>query len=279
MRSTYYSAAWTDSGCLDCGHEHETLADAASCIPSAGGYVVGIENGVMRSLRTEEESEFQSVIHSSKKPAAYTPAPAAASAEQGSRDSVYAVMTRIRVVDHWTWATWMCFDTYTQAMAHARKGDKVVRFSSEEWAALKQQKWAAGVSQHTDAALPIRMNVARETPPSRVDGEPLVEFVLRLLSAHGVDDAEPISDVNHGSVDPAGLLPIKGQKGGSLTSESDKQTSMIEIPTFMARLILSRLSESEIGQLERMCDDDIPALLNALRNRSQTVTKEKSRCH
>lgn len=223
MRSTHYSAAWTDSGCLlDCGHEHETLADAASCIPSAGGYVVGIENGVMRSLRTEEESEFQSVIH-------------------GTSSSISGT-------------------------------GEVVRFSSEEWAALKQQKWAAGVSQHTDAALPIRMNVARETLPSRVDGEPLVEFVRRLLSAHGADDAEPISDVNHGSVDPAKLLPIEGQKGRSLTSESDKQTSMIEIPTFIARLILSRLSESEIGQLQS-------ALLNALRNRSQTVAKEKSKCH
>jgi hypothetical protein len=63
MKSTYYSAAWTDSGCLlSCGHEHETLVEAASCIPCARGYVVGIENGVMRSLRTEEESEFQSVI-------------------------------------------------------------------------------------------------------------------------------------------------------------------------------------------------------------------------
>jgi hypothetical protein len=70
-----YSAAWIDSGCLlGCGHEHETLMEAASCIPCAGGYVVGIEGGVMRSLSTEEEAEFQSVIrnHPSSKPAPYT---------------------------------------------------------------------------------------------------------------------------------------------------------------------------------------------------------------
>jgi hypothetical protein len=279
MKSTYYSAAWTDSGCLlSCGHEHETLVEAASCIPCAGGYVVGIENGVMRSLRTEEESEVQSVIHSRKKPAPYTTAPAAASAEQGSRDPGYAVMTRIRVVDYWTWATWMCFDTYAQAVAHSRKGDKVVRFSSDEWAALKQQK-CAEQPQQTDTAPPIHMNSARESLPARGEGETLVEFVLRLLSAHGLDQhAEPISDVKHGSVVPAGPIPIKGQKDGSLTSESDKQTSMIETPASMARLILSRLSESEIAKLTRMRENDIPALLNALRDRSQTVANNKSRC-
>jgi len=63
MKSTYYSAAWTDSGCfIVCEHEHETLVDAVSCIPCAGGYVVGIRNGVMRSLSPKEESEFQALM-------------------------------------------------------------------------------------------------------------------------------------------------------------------------------------------------------------------------
>jgi hypothetical protein len=263
MRSIYYSAAWTNSGCLlGCSHEHETIVEAASCIPCAEGYVVGIENGVMRSLSTEEESDFQSVI---RDPSTYPPpytAALATSAQQPSRDPGYAVMTRFRVVDHWTWATWMCFDTYAQALAHARKGDTVVRFSSEEWAALRQQ---------TDAAAPILVNAARQTLPSRVEGEPLVDFVLRLLSADGLDHAESISGVEHGSAEPAGPIPTKGRKDGRSTSESDKQTPMIETPSDMLRLILSRLSESEIGQLEGMCDDDIPALLKAFRNRSQTV--------
>jgi hypothetical protein len=56
----HYSAAWTDSGLLlACSHEHETIREADSCIPCAGGYVVGVENGVMRSLTAEEEAEFQ----------------------------------------------------------------------------------------------------------------------------------------------------------------------------------------------------------------------------
>jgi hypothetical protein len=261
MSLIYYSAAWTEYGCLVCcWHEHKTVGEAATCIPCAGGYLVGVKNDVMRSLRPEEEPDFQSAIqnHPSGKPAPHITVPAAASAEQASSDSGYAVMTRIWVVDHWTWATWMCFDTYAQAVAHARKRDKVVRFSSEEWAALKQQKWAKQ-PQQTDAVPAIHMNAARETLPSRVEGEPLVEFVLRLLSA----------------LDPAGPIPNEGQR---LTSESDKQRAMIETPTYIARLILSRLSESEIAKLARMRENDIPALLNALRDRSQTVASNKSRC-
>jgi hypothetical protein len=43
MKSIHYSAAWTDSGfLLGCSHEHETIVDADSCIPCAGGYVVGV---------------------------------------------------------------------------------------------------------------------------------------------------------------------------------------------------------------------------------------------
>jgi len=63
MTSIYYSAAWTECGCLiNCWHEHETVVEAASCIPCAGGYVVAVENGAMRSLTGVEESEFQCAI-------------------------------------------------------------------------------------------------------------------------------------------------------------------------------------------------------------------------
>jgi hypothetical protein len=161
-------------------------------------------------------------------------------------------MTPIWVVDHWSWATWMCFDTFAQAVAHARKGNKVVRFASEEWAALKQQECAAQ-PQQTEATPPTLMNAVRESLSARGEVETFVDRVLRLLDAYGLDQhAESISDAKSGSVDDS-------------TSESNKQTSMIE-PAFMDRLILSRLSELEIGQLERMCDDDIPALFNAFRN-------------
>ena len=146
MKSIYYSAAWTDSGfLLGCSHEHETIVEADSCIPCAGGYVVGVENGVMRSLTTDEEAEFQRVHYAprSDKPAVET---TLAAPTEGAFDPRYAIMTPIWVVDHWTWATWMCFDTYAQALAHARRGSKECVFESPEWAALKQQEWAAAAA-------------------------------------------------------------------------------------------------------------------------------------
>ncbi len=38
--------------------------------------------------------------------------------------SGYAVMVRVRLVDRWAWTTWMRYDTYEQAAAHERAGDK-----------------------------------------------------------------------------------------------------------------------------------------------------------
>ena len=68
MDRIFYFAAWTDSGCLlGCFHEHATPSEAAVCIDSAGGYVVAVENGVLRALTAEEESQFQSAVDASKK--------------------------------------------------------------------------------------------------------------------------------------------------------------------------------------------------------------------
>jgi hypothetical protein len=239
----YYSAAWTECGCLiSCWHEHKTALEAAPCIPRAGGYVVGVENGAMRSLTAEEESEFQCAVpsHSTDNPAVETTP--AAPAEAAVSDPGYAVMTRIRVGDGWTWTTWMRFETYAEAAAHAREGNKVARFRSSEWAALRQQ---------TEVASPIVINAPRESLPPRGEGETLLEFVLRFLSAYGfAQHAEPISDVKHGLIN----------------------TDMID-------LVLSRLSESETSELERMYAEDKHALVEALGNRFRTVLKPKGGCH
>jgi hypothetical protein len=223
----------------------------------------------MPSLKPEEEAEFQSVIRGRPTEKHLTPS----SAEQESRDSGYVVMTRIRVVDHWTWTTWMCCDTYTQAVAHAGKGDKVVRFSSDEWASLRQQKWAEQ-PQQPDTAPAIHTNSARETLPSRLNGEPLVEFVLRLLSELGLDQhAESISDVKRSSINPADPLPFESKQDDRLTSESYEQTSIIETPVDMVGLVSTRLNESEISELERIHGKDLRALLKVRQNQSQTVIK------
>lgn len=217
------------------------MAEAASCIPRASGYVVGVENGAMRSLTAEEDSEFQCAVpsHSTGNPAVEsTPT---APAEAAVSDSGYAVMTRIRVGDDWTWTTWMRFETYTEAAASAREGNKVVRFRSPEWLALRL---------HSEPASPIVMKTARGSIPPRGEGETLLEFVLRFLSAYGFPQQdEPTSEVKVGLIN----------------------TDMID-------LVLSRLSESETRELERMYAEDEHALLEALGNRLGAVLKPESEC-
>jgi len=127
----------------------------------------------MRSLTAEEESQFQSVIRgdSADKPAPdITVQPSA----EASRDSGYAVMTRIRVGNGWTWTMWMRFETYAEAVAHARKGNRVVRFRSPEWTALLQI---------AEPASPSVRDMPQENLLPRGEGETLLEFVLRFLAA------------------------------------------------------------------------------------------------
>lgn len=67
MSSTYYFAAWTDSGCLlGCDHEHQTVTSAVACIACAGGYVIAVEKRVLRALTDGEEEEFQRAMYGSK---------------------------------------------------------------------------------------------------------------------------------------------------------------------------------------------------------------------
>jgi len=87
MRSTYYSAAWTECGCLiTCWHRHRTVSGAAAGIRTAGGYVVAVSSGVMRSLTVAEEADFRGTrrSHPGHNPALET---LPAQKEEGSRRS------------------------------------------------------------------------------------------------------------------------------------------------------------------------------------------------
>jgi hypothetical protein len=60
----FYFAAHTDGGCLiGCSHTHHTVTSATACISSAGGYVLAIENSVLRVLTAEENAEFEFAMH------------------------------------------------------------------------------------------------------------------------------------------------------------------------------------------------------------------------
>jgi hypothetical protein len=243
MSSTHYSAAWTDSGfLLSCSHEHKTVTDAASCIPCAGGYVVGVENTVVRALMKAEEPEFQCAISSRS-----TDNPAVETIPRVSSDALvsdpgYAVMVRIRAVDHWNWTTWMRFGTYGEAAAHAREGNKVVRFQSTDRVALRQQ---------SEPAFPIGMNSPRDSLLAQSEKETFLELVLRFLTAYGFPQhPEPVSAVKDGVPD----------------------TGMIDS-------VLNRLSEGGRRELERVCSEDRNVLLEAVANRLSTVQTFQSGCH
>jgi hypothetical protein len=88
MSSTFYFSAWTDSGCLlGCDHEHQTVTSATACISCAGGYVVAVENGVLRALTDAEEVEFQHAMYGSK----------VESTEQVTSKGVLTILLTIRI--------------------------------------------------------------------------------------------------------------------------------------------------------------------------------------
>jgi hypothetical protein len=174
MRSIYYAAAWTECGRhMSCRHQHRTVSEAVPCIRKAGGYVVAVDAGGMRSLTPEEEAEFRCarIQPCSGPPMVHATSPV----ENGQTigESAYAVITRIRVGNHLKWTTWMCFETNAEAEAHRRDGDFVVRFGSSEWTALLQ---------NCEPDLQTAISAERKSPPHRGKGETLVEFVLRFLT-------------------------------------------------------------------------------------------------
>ena len=165
------SIHYCECGCrISCDHSHGRVREAVACIRTAGAYVVAVDAGTMRSLSVSAEAQFQFSVHNS--PAHKDVADVISRAKP--IDCRYAVMTRIWAGNHWTWTTWMCFETYRKAYAHARKPDRVVRFRSAEWQALRQQ---TAVSPSSDYC-------ADDAFPLKAVSETLVEFVLRLLEIY-----------------------------------------------------------------------------------------------
>jgi hypothetical protein len=202
MSSIHYCAAWTECDCLvSCGHFHDGVGEAVTCIPMAGAYVVAIDANVMRALNVTEEGEVQGTIHisTSDSPAVDTPAIAACTAI----DSRYAVMTRIKAGDHWRWTTWMCFGTYAEASAHAREGDKVVRFRSAEWQELRRQR----------AVVPPGHVCAGAHLLPQFEDETLVEFVFRMFSTFELEKKpDPGSKIQRESIFSEGIQDRERRK-------------------------------------------------------------------
>lgn len=67
MKHIWYNAAYTEGECLiACNHEHQTVIAATACISWTAGFVVGVENGIIRALDDAEEIAFQDAMYGSK---------------------------------------------------------------------------------------------------------------------------------------------------------------------------------------------------------------------
>lgn len=237
----HYFAAWTDSGCLlGCSHEHLTVSEAAACISFAGSYLVAVDKGVLRALTDEEEAEFQRANSATRterltaKPPQY-------------EISGYAVMVRVKFVAGWGWTTWMRYDTYKQAAAHARQGNKVVRFGSPEWVAL---------CRHVEPVLSVATNATARMRKHRQPAETLVEFLLRLL--------RPGFGGTY-SADKERSTPARGERN-ELENASE---SLIE-------RVLDWINGWEVKMLQRLHSLQMPRQLEGLRTRIRKALKHET---
>ena len=181
--------------------------------------------------------------------------------------SGYAVMVRVRLVDRWVWTTWMRYDTYEQATADKRRGDKIVPFGSAEWTALRYSG---------EPSLPPHTNPHR-TSQHRRNGETLVEFVFRFLSEYGFDQ-RPTHSPNAGArVRPAGFEDLGSHPGCISGTTFDKQIVVIKTLADVVQRVRSWPGESEIRELERIQTTGVLVWSEALRNRFHEVPKQKAR--
>ncbi len=180
--------------------------------------------------------------------------------------SGYAVMVWVRFVDQWVWRTWMRYETYEQAEAQKREGDKIARFGSAEWLALRQ---GAQPAQPPSAA-------ANRTSQHRCKWETLVEFVLRFLRGYGFERPRHSSHATR-DLEPAGFEDVVGHSGQISGTACDEQTVGVETHPDIVHRVLSWLGDWEISDLERMQTMRAPVRWGALRNRFPSVPNRKGR--
>lgn len=250
MNAIYYFAAWTDSGCLcGCSHEHQTVAEAVACISCAGGYVIAVETGVLRALTPEEEAQSQCA---SSSPRAVKPAVDAirVAEEQYRNDGArYVVMTRIKVVDYYTWTTRTTYGTYGEAAAHAGTTDRIVVFGSPVWVELK--RYSEPVPKDKEPKEFQRSAGAANSP--RRAGETLVEYVSRLLEGYN----------------EVGRPAEKGNDGHSQVTQMLLPARECDFVDF----VLNWLNEWDTKELERMYALRVSARLETLRQRAQSARR------
>jgi hypothetical protein len=93
-------------------------------------------------------------------------------------ESGYAVMVRVKLVDGWSWSTWMRYDSYEEAAAHLRKGQKIVPFGSAEWTAMRNER--SPERRSPSAIMCITFQLSRSHMPSgELETLPAITLVIR----------------------------------------------------------------------------------------------------
>jgi hypothetical protein len=198
----------------------------------------------MRALTPTEELEFQGALET-----VYINMPVADvakfNASTSSDDSRYAVMTRVRLTNVWTWTTWQVYQTYDEAVLYARESDKVVRFRSEEWAEL---------CRRTEPVLPWHVQDPAHVELSNHKEKSFVNHVHRVLDYYGY--AVP-SRATPSTSGPLGL-PCR-------------HTSTIALALLIdfIDLILGWIDKWELSELERMHAKHVPQWLETIRERAR----------
>jgi hypothetical protein len=228
------------------------VGEAVACISCAGSYVIAVENGVLRALTPQEEAQFQ---HASSSFNAIKSAvdPIRIAEEQYRSDGArYAVMTRIKVVDHYNWTTRMTYGTYGEAAAHAGTTDRIVVFGSPVWVALK--RYSEPVRKDEDPKEFPRSASAANNP--RRAGETLVEYLSRFLERYGV-----------------GQPGEKGNDGHSQVTQKPLPSQDSDFVDF----VLNWLNEWDTKELERMYALQVSARLETLRQRARSALRDQAR--
>jgi len=206
----------------------------------------------MRALTAEEEAQFQRAIHAPRdvKPAVDV---LGAAEEQHQNDGTrYAVMMRIKVVDHYKWATWMTYGTYGEAAAHAGTADRIVVFGSPVWVEIKRYTEPVLTDEEPKQ---FKCSAGAADSPRRA-GERLVEYVSRFLEAYGI--SQP-------------TLPKEDDEYSHVT----RRPPSVQDPDFV-EFVLNWLNEWDTKELERMHALQVSARLEELRKRARRALKHEA---
>lgn len=217
-------------------------------------YILATENGVLRALTVDEEAEFQRALYEPRTGMPALDAIRAAEERYRNDGARYAVMVRIKVVDHYQWTTWMTYSTYDEAAARTAKVHRVLAFGSPQWVELMRHTEPVRSDEETKEFKPSTR--FPNNRPTRREGATLVEYVNGFLEAYGISRPTLVGerkDYSH-----VARRPVR-----------------VRISDFVG-FVLGWLNRWEIRELERLYVLQVPGWLEALGKRVRRTLKHEA---